>query len=74
MMAGLATPSDWAWKLVRMRWVSTGAATRFQVLHPHQVTAMQHGPRLGAADQILHGARAGAPTHPFLDPFRRLAR
>src|SRR5213593_3681242 len=31
----------------------------FQVLHAHEVTAVQHGMGLGAANQILHRARPG---------------
>ena len=41
------------------------------VLQPHHVAAQTAQPGLGAEDQVLHGARPGAPAHQRLEPLGR---
>ena len=49
-----------AWKLVRMRWRSTGARERPDVAAVDDRAALEDGARLGGQHEVLGGARAGA--------------
>ena len=66
----LVTPSLCAVKVVTSAMAQDGIGHCDDVLQPHDVAAVERRARLGAEDEILRGARAGAPAHQRLEPAR----
>src|SRR5689334_12496474 len=46
-----------------------GLGDGFEVFHADKVAAVEDSVGFGAADQVLNGARAGAPGDPFVHGF-----
>ena len=55
-----------------MRWRRIGLGQRLDVLDRRVIPAVHQRARLGAEDQGLRGARAGAPPTHFVDELGRL--